>query len=574
MCRDILSGGRRCPCDTSEARRLRKHNTKAQKKHAASLHPVMENMARKPADQEAVVEKRISISHEDVERTLNDIKVLRESVDNNLLSFRDPNRKEFESVTLSDGTVVDEKMVSSYSAIRELEHRTVLLGEQISQLAVSRTGITDQMIHETADRIRDSAATDYDNLSEEQKEENKYREETWPAVVSEDGKITEYHQSVFYKAIQNNDEDARASSKRYADLSDKKQKAWTTLNLAKNGRSPEVIEMLDKNRAEYLKIIGSFREIGGNVAVADNSHKEAVKTLNEVAKVYPKAWIDASNEKTPARIKNTKSRAHYSDGAYQKSFKVITKMHMITKPADWEPGPEDVGKWYKTDSTTNSWKDPDTNITYEIGTNRSTNEVGWVHEAVEWSTNRTWDEKKEYVKPSGRGWVETTQVKRVYNSETRKMEDQGMETRWYRPVKRRTHVSSVAQPELTISGAGEGAYRVGLHEFAHRIEASPKVGGHITTMEEAFLRRRTTNSEGIQQSRQAIYKGKKEYGRPDNFVDLYMGKEYSGSVGHREVLSTGAESVWGTSFGSLIGLGGAKEDTEMKSFILGLWASA
>ena len=92
-------------------------------------------------------------------------------------------------------------------------------------------------------------------------------------------------------------------------------------------------------------------------------------------------------------------------------------------------------------------------------------------------------------------------------------------------------------------------------------------------MEEAFLKRRTTDpTTGERENLQTIYKGTKERGRPDNFVNLYMGKEYSD--GSREVLSTGAEAVFHGSFGSLVGLGRQKADPEMKKFIIGLWASA
>jgi hypothetical protein len=128
------------------------------------------------------------------------------------------------------------------------------------------------------------------------------------------------------------------------------------------------------------------------------------------------------------------------------------------------------------------------------------------------------------------------------------------------------------------SGQTQAAKNVALHELAHRIEASPKVGRYITTMEEQFLTSRTTDKDtGVRESLVQIYPRSKEYGRKDDFTDLYMGKEYPtdhSGTRYREVLSTGAEAVFGTSFGNLAGLGRKKPDQDMRNFIIGLWASA
>lgn len=101
---------------------------------------------------------------------------------------------------------------------------------------------------------------------------------------------------------------------------------------------------------------------------------------------------------------------------------------------------------------------------------------------------------------------------------------------------------------------------VALHELGHRAE---NVNPGVRVMEHAFVKRRT---EG--ERLEAIYRGSREKGYRDEFVEHYIGKVYGGGpTGDWEVLSVGMEGVFTSSYD-------VWADTEMRRLILGLVAAA
>lgn len=567
MCRNIIEGGRRCPCDSSAARRLRKHNAIARAQYQTEVVPPFvsaESEIKKAAVE--VEDAPVAISFEDVNVIHSDIVKLNKIFDHRR-NYDPENDWEY---TLSDGTVYNQETVRGVIMSDVMERKTTLLGEKITALAESRTGIADAKVLETHKAEIEEAQKRFDEIATESKEHNDESENLWPSYVNEKGnKIDTFW--VMREAFKNKDPEAIAWQTKASEIADRKTEAWKELAQANAGSTPAIQEMLNKNQEEYLNIIKSLRPLGGELKVASNSSKKAVKVLKEALEYYPTSWIEASNarEREP-RIKSTTSRAHYSDSKGQKSYKLVNKTAMISKPDGWEPDPTKVheaGIWHK--ATNGEYKDEENNMSYSF--NSQPGYTGWVHEQIEWG-QMSYD-TKTYNKPRGNGWIETQVMEERWNPETGKMEYKGMVTRWYRPIKERRQTSWTSQPELTIAGEGLGGRQVALHEFAHRVESTPIVGEKIGLLEESFLRRRTTDAEGNRQPLERIYAKKKEFGRPDNFIDAYMGKEYTGSV-YREVLSTGAETLWGKSFGSFVGLRNSKTDPDMKNFILGLWASA
>lgn len=565
MCRNILEGGRRCACDSSAARRLRKHNAAARAKYQTEVTPTFVTQEVKNEKVTEEVDAPVAISFEDINVIHNDIDKL-----NKIYDHRMNYTSEDWEYTLSDGTVYNKENVRNIVMVDEMEKKTTLLGEKITALAESRTGINDAKILETYKSEVAEVQKRFDEIAAEAKAHDQESEKLWPSYINDKGnKIDTFW--VMREAQKNGDEAAVTWTEKAKEIADRKTQAWSELAKANSGNAPAINEMLEKNKEEYLNIIKSLRPIGGELKVADNSSKKAVKTLKEALEYYPTSWIEASNSRERApRIKSTTSRAHYSDSKTQKSYKLVNKMSMIYKPEGWEPNPtkiQEAGVWHK--ATDGEYKDESNGMSYSFHNEQG--QTGWVHEQVEWG-HRSW-ETKTYNKPGGNGWVETQVMDERWNPETGKMEETGMVTQWYRPIKERRLTSWQSQPELTVSGSGNDGKQVALHEFAHRIESTPTVGQKIGALEESFLRRRTTDAEGNRQPMERIYDKKKEFGRPDNFIDKYMGKEYTGSV-YREVLSTGAETLWGGSFGSFIGLRNSKADPDMKNFILGLWASA
>lgn len=95
--------------------------------------------------------------------------------------------------------------------------------------------------------------------------------------------------------------------------------------------------------------------------------------------------------------------------------------------------------------------------------------------------------------------------------------------------------------KIRTSGTGEKAESTMLHEFAHAVERNHKTNGEtrLGRLQREFLERRAKPGEKAT----AIYKGRKEIGIKDDFLEHYSGKIYGGDD-HFEVLTTGIEAVF------------------------------
>ncbi len=611
-----LIGGRRCASDNSEARRARRNNARlltqyktsptsptspdyriAEPEEIENLNLVSLNQTEQPAQ---------LVTIESIQAQAEEIQALQE-----IVSFNSTHTNwtgEFpKKVELADGTKVyafnpmniviinpdeeddqdlaNERIVNrpnltwgqSTMYLTDLcERLTLQIGHDVNQLVTEQTGIKDEDIAAISKEAIGESEARFNSLVAE---EDSLRQEEILYAHSKDK---------MYRELRNDgDEHALELWKRHAELTQEIIEARTILSVCLKEASGKTQELLEKKQKTLVDVLAKIRPLGGTLEVSEKSSKPAAKILQEALAVYPTAWIEASNAKESPLIKKTTSRAHYSDGAWQQSYVI---KHIITndrKDLDWKPNPLEKysvsyekieAKWRDTDKNEAyyEWTDENGNLTHTM---TKADQSLWKHTSVEYYSsiyNATPDKK-----PKGNGWQRAVHVDTIVENG---IVVEREKTMWWRPVKRRTPVEGWSQAEITVSGTGEKARSVALHEFAHRTESTKKIGYYIQQVEEAFLRRRTTqvrtivNGDGkeitapLREDLQRIYDGKKEYGRPDNFTDLYMGKEYQD--GYREVLSTGAEAIFSNSFGSLIGLAKRKADYEMKDLIVGFWASA
>lgn len=571
MCRQILEGGRRCPCDTNEARRLRRHNQVARNQFEHERTPKNEPVSETSAIASEPLPVETGPSIETIQAKQAELEAIKDAY----------TTKTYTSVQLLIPAVREAYEQDNWDSInsipkivtQELERRTRDVGNDISELSYKNAGFTADDITKQYEADKEELKLEMEKVGLENDALYAQRDKMFPLVTNEDGTKL-YSAILLSRAVKAGDEEAIKLNDQLTASNEKKNEAWKKNNNLISGQVSKAKEMARRLRDEQLVIMKTIRPLGGSINTTDNSIKKAETILKEVAEVYPSSWIEASNSKAPFRAKITKSRAHYTDGAYQKSFQLQPKLSYTHKPIGWKPDPTnryEVGEWHETDEN-GDYVSPDGKMTYSGYT--VPGEKAWVHETVEWGKN--WEDRNnegDHSKPAGRGWKEAMVQETKYDPETRTHIPLGLKKRWYRPLSRRVNTESVRQAELTISGTGSHARDVGLHEFAHRIESTASHGAYIGQLEETFLKRRTTDAEGDREPLQRLYAGKKEYARPDNFVDKYMGKEYTGSV-YREVLSTGAEAVWGDSFGNLLGLNGGTKDLDMRNFILGVWATA
>jgi hypothetical protein len=554
MCRQILEGGRRCPCDTSEARRLRKHNLSAKTKFESE---------RIPASPKAVIEPVEVPSLPPLAQIKNltaDIAVIRGLMEKH--EYYQDGAREKEDLVLSNGDKISFEDAGTFGfrnrMLAECEKRTITLGAKINDLVSERSGITDEAIAEKDKADREAALEIYNkDMNDAALEHNQIRKEQEEKFGDESKYASAYH---------NGDPDAKV-------LYDRVSAYYSRLRTVSHDYSVKLKSINDASEkvmqervAVQKEVMKELRPLGGDLAVADNSNKKAVTTLKKALEVYPSSWIEASNNITPARIKLTAGRAHYTAGKVQESFSFKPYIRMEAKPKGWEPDPldqDEAGEWFKANER-GEYTNPETGRLHRDAYFNPETEDAWAYNRLEYAVSHY---NNNDTKPRGRGWAQ----REVRDSRTGQII-----TRWARPYLTKVSNEMQYQPELTVSSVNGEGYRVALHEFAHRVESTKKDNSYITKMEERFIQRRTTDAEGEREKLVRIYPKKKEYARKDNFTNLYMGKEYDGDVGYREILSTGAEAVWGDQirYGGLIGLKDAQPDPEMKNFILGMWASA
>jgi hypothetical protein len=581
MCRDNSHGGRRCPNDTSEARRLRRHNSEAMRKFAEQVQPQL------TANPIAVIEEvpTLDISH--VKAKIDELNGLREQL-RELIEA--PPAPAFLVVVNGEKVSFPNKTEGMKALLAAQEQKVILIGNDISELASMRSGISAEAIHDYV-KTRGAELKDLIEATEKDpvllkalddaNEEYTQLASQMRAKYGYDGKYSDRDVTAMLNHNKNTEDeaygvDADALSAAYQTYQAAQSNLWrvkapyldearTLLSTTGRG-NPVITEMLGKQVAAYKEVLGEIREFGGELVVADNSDKARVKILQSIMDVYPTDWIESSNNRAPVRVKNSAGRAHYSDRRPQDKYTVKQKVSYIVKPVDWEPDPKNPTDFGFRRASEIAEEEEFSGISMRRYSSNSSQGTVWV--GPRWEQFSAYRHNSRNGVPIGRGWVK------------QEIHEDGGNVReiWFKPVMERKLESTTIQAELTVSDGGsllfpEGkGHSTAIHEFAHRIEASH--GAFIPQMEEEFLKRRTTDAETqTRQKLTTLYKGKKEYARTDNFVNPYMGKEYPNPT-HREVLSTGMEAVFGGNYGGLVGAGDTNPDHDMKHFILGLLASA
>jgi hypothetical protein len=581
MCRNAENGGRRCPHDDSNARRLRRANAALKSAYTGAVH---EPIHSDRVNQENVVVQVIASAPtiEEIKAEAASIKDLKELLWDGKARIRDIPLEEL----IIDGVLYESHIAYGEEMQRRIESKTVHLGSMVALAAAAKTGFTDEMIINGNEAAKAQAEVDYETAKKAYSDFCEMAKERYGVSAMD----APYHLGNKAESIEAKADRAAAEGEEYIPEFDTKEakalaeegknlyanseSARSRLSSVKSSGDEASIEMTKANRLAQHEIMKEIRELGGNAVVHERSNKDKVKILNEALEFFPKDWIDKSNETgSNLMVKKTTRRAHYTDGSSQKEYKVVKQGYLKTLDNGEEPdNTRYQSGWIKVEADENG----DVNYVDENGINHEM----YVGEGKTAYYAPTWEYHSPYShgyipeggKPKGRGWVSAVIQDSNFDYET-KTHTPFENTVWRRQVTRRNMVSISTTAELLIDGSiysrDEGK-ATAVHEFSHRVEAKDD---HIGRIETAFIKRRTTLPDGTSEPSVRIYAKKDEYGQPDNFVDNYMGKSYSHSSGkHWEVLSTGAEAVWAGAFGSFMGLGGYKPDTEHRNFVLGVFA--
>lgn len=537
MCRDTDHGGRRCPSEKPEGRRARQRLGYAlQTAQNAITAPEREVSEALIAEVDSIREP-IGVQQ---------LKAMAETLNASVPAQGEQVLPFF----LGDDENTPEKLALGVSA---REQQVLMIGEEVSARVDEITGITSQEAYDQwQERVAaaDKAVEDFDHSPKMQsiRAAKEYDAEMMQKYSVDN--VGDMHAKMTDEEYDHWKVLRRANNNAYKELSLLESNASKIL-YGKDEESQRVIALFTEANRQAIKELRSVGEVAPQVREHQKNKGTAEFFTSSVQEVFPTAWIQNSNDMGEVLLKESPKRAHYNFHAIQR--KRVKEIHTAQeiRRADWKPDPRDITKaeWKVIDagSDFNEWEGP----VYEQY--RS----GW--------RSYSWDSEKG--QPKGSGWVKGRHAVENYKDGHITVE---YEEGWFRKMSSMKTVEETSQAEIRLMKTrDEEAARVAVHEFAHRCEdANP----HLKVLEERFLSRRTTNPDGSREKLVRYGTGTPaEYVREDSFVNIYMGKQYDHD--NREILSMGSEAVFSGTNGGLLGIGTQRKDPEMRSFILGLYAS-
>lgn len=531
MCRGKNHGDRRCPHDTSEARKRRRRAAQGRELYQVPV-------AVDP-------EKQTVINPEKSTRSFRELQ--KESLLINAL-LHSPVHK-------------DPAVQAEIDAKNEL--LVTRLGNALGEEADKRAGVDLEAFDE-----------DWNNMSE-----------SFVEAASEMGKASRtmaIFDDALYKAkrgdnlkgtnIKADAAEIERLEKLVLEAKENHQKArqnWDHESSIDNARRRKIVnDAVSKMTGAYKSVIADIRPVGGEIEKHELSSEDAIQNMQEtVGKDYPSSWIQASRDKGPIAIVSSHERANYSG---YKSFgnatsKDLTGTLVYTTAYVPQSRVEHlIGKL--SEGNPDSAQAP--GAVLEISGDPK--QYRWINFPTRVAMDPSKDKLDETGKPVGEGWkygyvIENNPNELVLSEQKT----------WYRnhekitPTMRAITVSPATHPDSKLHS---------YHEAVHSYEASVGDGAMMGRLQEAFLKRRTTFN-GTRNRLVDIMAGQgtggMEFVREGGFMDRYIGREYPENTVHREVISVGSEAMFIGKYGAFMGLDKRHNpDTDHRAFVLGMFASA
>jgi hypothetical protein len=534
MCRGKDHGNRRCPHDTSEARKRRRRASQGRELYKK---PVFTD----PDDYNAVI----------ADTKPRSIKELRkESLLINALLHTPVNK--------------DPAVQAEIDAKNEI--LVTRLGYALGAEAERRSGFDHEEFSKEMSYVSDAYMEAASAVGAARRERDRIKKELEEALNAESTTLEEEKE---------NDKEIIRIKKLF-DEALRVHKPLQKIFEVEGDRYSERREMLQKEAIAkilpaYKSVIADIRPVGGTIDNHELSNDDAVETMQRtVGKHYPSEWIEASQNNGPvAIVSDDNVRAYYNA---HKQFPGVNVPGMATCPEFYTQAiiPQ-------VDSEEAYRKLSEGNPGAVLMEGKPLDFEGNVHEyrylkfPVRHPFDGYVDVMDENGKPVGEGWkygyvLDSSQD--VFNISDQKT--------WYRDeVSVVPEMRSISIPTSTHPDADGHAY----HEAVHSFEDSVGDGRMMGRIEEAFLKRRSS-IDGVQTKLRNITASQNilemEFARTQSgLIHNYMGKEYTDQVIHREVLSTGAETLFEGRYGAFMGLRSLyKQDLDHRAFTLGMFASA
>lgn len=310
----------------------------------------------------------------------------------------------------------------------------------------------------------------------------------------------------------------------------------------------------------YRSVIADIRPLGGEFEEHELSSEDAMTTFSEtVAQDYPSTWIESSNRGIPMIMITENGRPSYSAVHAMDDAKGLTPhieyVDMVGKEKDMlktarllsEDGDkvEIDGSPFELDGS-NAGRLLCLRFPHRIALNPET-------EPVDASG-----------KPVGEGWKYGHVINDNFEVEGKKQ--------WYKPsLTGKGQIAALIITESSNPRSRPHAY----HEAIHRFEATIP-NRAMTRAETAFLNRRTTlNGKPAKLKLMAPADNliQAELIAEGGFASQYIGKVYINQQS-KEVMSVGSESLFGGTYGGLLGLDQEhRPDKDHRGFVLGMFAT-
>lgn len=520
MCRGKNSGNRRCPHDTSEARKRRRHAAQARKLYDI---PVSTN----PKRNNAIIPEQQLRPLKELQKEAQIINALLHAPMN-----KDPH--------------VQEKIDAKNEIL------VTRLGHQLGMEAERRAGL---------------------DIEDYNKKYQEFPPEFYSSVIAfgKSNKAEQQAKADLDAALADNTINPAEIERLQLDYTEKKEAhtkaaaVWEEQEkIDRDRREKLTSDATSKITAAYKSVIADIRPVGGIIDSHELSSSEAVLTMQEtVGKDYPSAWIQASKNKGPVAIISDSERPHYNEyktfpeaqgiktsppftNAYLHQSRVaefVEKLSEGDPDSVLVPGErmdiEGLDEDYRLIQFPNRIRfDP-----AQFRSDDDGNPIGpyWKHGYVLEDNTPEPELTKEKV------WYRTTAVRT--------------------PVMRGISITPASNPD-----SASHAY----HEAVHSFEDSVGDGHMMSRLQKAFLNRRTVVDGKPAKLRNITPTNnitEMEFVRDGGFMHIYIGREYPNTTVHKEVISVGAEALFAGKMGSFLSLDKRyKEDKDHRSFVLGMFA--
>lgn len=615
MCRSGSDGGRRCPCDSNTARVARRRNRKAINDGLSSGVSVSSSDEKHLSD---LAGESSLIPQEKLSRwgTVSEDEMM------NRVELRESRKQEVSEARMSaiSDIVYETSRIRQHDSLMNVDEATELLpsvqlaGALIAVEAESRVGFN---VENRAAQLKDMRTQLFDESAEIEQINAKWRSEYAEIQKGMKEKRDKFKDVEREMRLSRDEASRQKLSEELAEV----KSSYNEFGMKSNARIEEynafIVQRnqnynnlyyaysdLQTSSAEamskaYQEVLSETRAIGtatGKVKKHKLSQSKIVAFVNDAATYFPQEWWNRSDAEGEVIYKATTKRAHYSHGAFTVKKVRQPRFYFAHDDCDRsvsqasfdnfdEDGYPIAQLHLKKGSPQHDFYLKNAKIAAEKSLFESEKEsIYRIIEKAEagdvWITNFNSDQRLGYdhTPPTGKGWVRLGENQRGMVGWVKVNTEMQVDETHSTP-ELLVHIPGTGEKDRRKSPEDTARYskQVALHELTHRFEHTSR---NIGRMEKAFYEKRTTKN-GEREPLTVYKKGVKgtadEVVRGDDFLDIYMGRSYE----HRgeeypawEIMSMGTESVFGGSNGGLSGLHGGKSDHDMRSFILGMFATA